>query len=97
MSEQTIAIGDTEKAKLQKMQNKICRVSKVFGCCFGKDGKRLTEMSGNTEDLKRISKLIPLENISEMVANIQKSSMEASLISLMAITMDVNTIGTIIT
>ena len=50
MSEQTIAIGDTEKAKLQKMQNKICRVSKVFGCCFGKDGKRLTEMSGNTED-----------------------------------------------
>ena len=80
MSEQTIAIGDTEKAKLQKMQNKICRVSKVFGCCFGKDGKRLTEMSGNTEDLKRISKLIPLENISEMVANIQKSSMEELMV-----------------
>ncbi len=76
MTEETLTIGEIEKAKLQKLQDRICMVGKIYGCCFGKDGRQLTEISGNAKDLEKIETLVPSRRIPEMVRSIQESSME---------------------
>lgn len=62
--------------KLQKLQDNFCNATHVFIFCVDSSGKKLTELSGNKEEGKRIAGVLNDERLAIMLERVMGSEIE---------------------
>ncbi|MBR3769051.1 MAG: bifunctional diguanylate cyclase/phosphodiesterase [Lachnospiraceae bacterium] len=79
-NEQSMYNDVFENIHLQKMQDKLCHVGKVFGCCYNKTGQRITKLSGQEQDLELLGSYFMQEQWLSLSQRIRESEMEELLV-----------------
>lgn len=69
-----------ESIHLQKMQDRLCYIGNVCGCCFDNQGQRLTKLSGQEQDLALLNSYFMPEQWSSLSRRIHESDMEELLV-----------------
>ena len=65
---------------IQKLQNTFSSVAKLFLFCVEADGQRITEMSGPTEEVDRILKLLSEKHLTGVISRVTGSSLEEQVV-----------------
>lgn len=71
---------DRQLQELQELQDKMCTLGNVFGCCFDSEGNQLTEISGPERDLVLLSQYFSVDQFGLMFENIADSPLEELIV-----------------
>lgn len=66
----------TNYLHLQKMQDKLCFLGNVFGCCQDENGKFLTSVTGKKEEISLLYHYVNMEQCVNLGKGIQSSELE---------------------
>lgn len=66
--------------ELKKMQDQFCSLGNFFACCVDETGKRITSVSGDEEDVKRIGEVLGEDAFYHLFQQVSNSSLEDMLI-----------------
>lgn len=61
---------------IKRWQDKFCDAAKIYAYCLDADGQPLTEMSGSTEDIEQIHRLIPEEQFVSICQRVKEGTLE---------------------
>jgi len=65
-----------DKEELQRVQDHFCTLTRLFAYCVDKNGKRLTEMSGEKDKIKAIQEAVSEEEFYQLFQRVSDSSLE---------------------
>ena len=71
---------DIDTAWLQGLQDYYCNIAKLFVFIVDEDGNMLTEMSGNPNEIGRISAVISNSQVSQMIDRVMHSNAEEQIV-----------------
>ena len=66
--------------ELKKVQDCFCALGNFFACCVDENGKRITSISGNEVDVKRIKEILDEDAFYRLFEQVSSSSLEDTLI-----------------
>ena len=65
-----------ESAQLQKLQDEFCKVTGVIAYCLDSMRNRITQISGNTEGIAYVEKVVSMDKVSTILDRIEGDSIE---------------------